>query len=59
MNELHGGEPVELGMSDMFNAYVRGAGLWLGEKEELAQEAENSRDLSGYADKLREIKEGL
>ena len=57
VNELRGGEPVELSMSDMYEAYMRGASAWLEEREELAKEAENSRDLSGYADKLREIME--
>ena len=56
VNELHGGEPVELNTRDMCEAYMRGARAWLEEREELAKEAENSRDLSGYADKLREIK---
>ena len=56
VNELHGGEPVELSMSDMYEAYMCGASAWLEEMEEKAKEAETSRDLSSYADKLREIK---
>ena len=59
VNELRGGEPVELSVIDMYEAYMRGASAWLEERAELAKEAETSRDLSGYADKLREIKEGL